>query len=124
MKKILVFFLLLAGLAGFAMAQDAEEDGGLGLSLGMEVGVQNLQASEEGGPASGRRAYFLAPILEYENTVAGFDVYLKAQYFYAFLSPFYGEDNRGRWLETEQDISYTEKADKFGMTLDLDNEIA
>jgi hypothetical protein len=122
MKKILVSLLLLAALSGFAMAQEAEDEG-IGLSVGIEAGVQNLQASNEGDPAEGRRVYFLAPILEYENTLAGFDVYLKGQYFFGFLSPFYGEDNRGRWLETEQDISYTAEADKLTATLGLNNEL-
>jgi hypothetical protein len=70
MKKILVVFLLLAALGGFAAGQDLS-----GLTVGGEV--WNAPGYEDN---YGDNSFGIAPFAEYEKSVDIADIYLKGEY--------------------------------------------
>jgi len=77
MKRFLIFFLVMAISASFAVA----EDEGIGLSVGLEFGVGNVNKAndEEMYP-------YLMPMLIYENSFLDetLDIYAEVDYIFGF----------------------------------------
>jgi hypothetical protein len=73
MRKIAVLLLVLTLAAGFALAQEEEEDGGIGLTAGLEFGVSGINIE-------GDRTPYLTPGIAYENSFGNFDVYAGVDY--------------------------------------------
>lgn len=77
MKRLLVLFLALALIAGFAFAED--EDEGIGLTVGLEFGVENI--TDKG---SDDRVPYLMPMIIYDNSFGAFDIYAELDYIFGF----------------------------------------
>ena len=81
MKKLLFFLLVMALCASFAAAGDEAEDEGIGLSVGLELGIQNVCEANNGeiGP-------YLMPMLIYEDSFleGALDVYAELDYTFGF----------------------------------------
>ena len=77
MKKLLVLFLVLAITAGHIAAQDED----IGLSLGLEFGIENVnKANEE------ERYPYIAPMLVFDRSFLNnfLDIYTELDYFFFF----------------------------------------
>jgi len=81
MKKLLFFLLVMALCASFAAAGDETEDESIGLSVGLEFGIQNVSEANDGemGP-------YLMPMLIYEDSFleGALDVYAELDYTFGF----------------------------------------
>jgi len=77
MKKLLFSLLVMALVAGFAAA----EDEGIGLSVGLELGVENVNEGNDG-----KKNPYLMPILIYEKSFLDdtLDVYAELDYTFGF----------------------------------------
>ena len=77
MKKCIFLFLVMCMSAGFAAA----EDEGIGLSVGLEFGVENVNKAN-----SGEMNPYLMPMLIYENSFLDdtLDVYAELDYTFGF----------------------------------------
>ena len=71
MKKLLVFFCVFALAGGFAAAQD------LGLSVGLELGVENVTKANDGDMVP-----YVSPMVIYENSLFNgiLDIYTELDY--------------------------------------------
>jgi len=81
MKKFFVFLIVLALSTSFAAGEDHEGDEGIGLSVGLEFGIGNVNKAndEEMNP-------YLMPMLIYENSFFDetLDVYAEFDYTFGF----------------------------------------
>lgn len=77
MKKCILLFLVICMSAGFVAA----EDEGIGLSVGLEFGVENVNKAD-----SGEMNPYLMPMLIYENSFLDdtLDVYAELEYTFGF----------------------------------------
>jgi hypothetical protein len=83
MKKCIVFLLGLCLAAGFAAAGEEDEDEGIGLSVGLEFGMGNVNKGNDE-----EMAPYLMPMLIYENSFLdedALDLYAELDYTLGFL---------------------------------------
>jgi hypothetical protein len=108
MKKI-SFLLFLTLAAGFALAQE-EEDGGIGLSAGLEFGISEINIEDGSTP-------YLNPGIAYENSFGDLDVYVGADYTLNFT------DDVPQSLFAEEEVAYNlGLGDIHTLTFTLHNE--
>jgi len=79
MKKFFVAFFVFVLLASFAVADNDDE--GIGLSVGMEFGIGNVNKANDG-----ERLPYLMPMLIYENSFFDdtLDIYAELDYTFGF----------------------------------------
>jgi hypothetical protein len=109
MKKltVLVIALILAG--GFVSAQE-EDDGGIGLTAGLEFGVTGVNVEDGAVP-------YLTPSIVYENSFGNFDVAVGVEYTFNF------DDGVPQSLFAEEEVSYNLSLGGIhGLTFTLHNE--
>ncbi|MDR2743320.1 MAG: hypothetical protein LBB98_14385 [Treponema sp.] len=109
MKKITVLLLALILVAGFVPAQE-EEDGGIGLTAGLEFGVSGINVEDDRTP-------YLTPSIAYESSFGNFDVYAGVEYTFNFT------DNVPQSLFAEEELAYNLSfGDIHTLTFTLHNE--
>lgn len=82
MKRFLILFLVLCVTAGFAAAEDEEEGGGgIGLTVGLEFGVKNINKAY-----GDNMIPYLKPMLIYDSSFidGALDVYAEIDYTFGF----------------------------------------
>ncbi|MDR0759180.1 MAG: hypothetical protein LBF74_03620 [Treponema sp.] len=109
MKKFMVLVIVLTLAAGFVAAQE-EEDGGIGLTAGLEFGVAGVNVEDGAVP-------YLTPGIVYENSFGDFDVAAEVDYTLNF------EDGVPQSLFAEEELGYNlSLSDTQGLTFILHNE--
>lgn len=109
MKKIAVLLLALTLTAGFIPAQE-EEDGGIGLTAGLEFGVSGINIEDDRTP-------YLNPGIAYENSFGNFDVYAGVDYTFNFT------EKVPQSLFAEEEVAYNLGfGDIHTLTFTLHNE--
>jgi PIN domain nuclease of toxin-antitoxin system len=109
MKKITLLLFVLTLAAGFALAQE-EEDGGIGLTAGLEFGISGINIEEDQTP-------YLTPGIAFENSFGNFDVYAGVDYTFNFT------DGVPQSLYAEEEAAYNlSLGDIHTLTFTLHNE--
>jgi hypothetical protein len=109
MKKLMVLMIALTLAAGFVSAQE-EEDGGIGLTAGLEFGVTGVNVEDGAVP-------YLTPGIAYENSFGNFDVAAEVDYTFNF------EDGVPQSLFAEEELGYNlSLGDIHGLNFTLHNE--
>lgn len=83
MRKCLIIVLALSMITGFAMAQDAEDEG-IGLTVGLEFGIENANEGKGKDEDDADRNPYLLPNIMYENSFLDGALDLSAYLDYKF----------------------------------------
>jgi hypothetical protein len=108
MKKCMVLLIAMTLAAGSAFAQE-EEDGGIGLTAGLEFGVSGINNEEEQTP-------YLTPGIVFERSFNNLDVYTELDYTLNFA------DKVPQSLYAEEEIAYNLPLGNNTLTLTLNNQ--
>jgi hypothetical protein len=109
MKKMLVLLAVLSLAGAFAFAQE-EEEGGIGLSAGLEFGISGINIEEDQTP-------YITPGISYENSFGNLDIYAGLGYTLNFT------DDVPQSLFAEEEIAYNlPLGDIHTLTFTLHNE--
>jgi hypothetical protein len=92
MRKIAVLLIVLTLVIGFAAAQE-EEDGGIGLTAGLEFGISGINSEDDQTP-------YVTPGIAYENSFGSLDVYAEVDYTFNFT------DGVPQSLYAEEELAY------------------
>jgi len=113
MKKIIVLFLILCVVAGFAAADDE----GIGLSVGLEFRAENASKANDGDVST-----YLMPMIIYENSFLDGALDLSAELDYNFgLTK--EDDTNPQYLYVDLSVGYNISiGEKSTLSIILENE--
>jgi hypothetical protein len=109
MKKFTVLLIALTLVTGFVPAQE-EEDGGIGLTAGLEFGISGINIEDDKTP-------YITPGIAYENSFGNLDLAVGLEYTFNFT------DGVPQSLFAEEEVAYNlSLGDIHTLTFTLHNE--